>query len=57
MPPCPRLTTNPTKGESQRVFQTNEVTVKAHQTGFKYTDHYESLAAMWSEWNRCVLKA
>jgi len=37
--------------------QTNPVVVRADQTGFRFTDNYESLADMWSEWYRQYLEA
>ena len=33
----------------------NIVHVSAHQTGFKYTDYYDSLADMWTAWHRQYL--
>jgi hypothetical protein len=36
---------------------TNKVTVRAHQTGFKYYDYYDSLADMYSKWHRGYVNA
>jgi hypothetical protein len=36
---------------------TNKVIVKAHQTAYKYTDTYASLADMWTEWHQFYLNA
>ena len=33
----------------------NIVHVSAHQTGFKYTDYYDSLADMWTTWHQQYL--
>jgi len=46
-----------TKTTTKKKFDTQRVTVRAHQTGFKYEDEYESLADMWSEWHRQYLRA
>jgi hypothetical protein len=39
------------------MFDTYAVDVKIHQTGLQYTDHYASLADMWTEWHRQYLNA
>lgn len=39
------------------VVRTNPIQVKAHQTGFMYTDHYKSLADMWTEWHKQYVDA
>jgi len=49
---CPKLVLS-----DQNHNQTNRVVVRADQTGKQYTDHYATLADMWSEWYREYLDA
>ncbi|GKY98358.1 hypothetical protein MPSEU_000793400 [Mayamaea pseudoterrestris] len=35
----------------------NKVHVRTHQTGFKYTDYYDTLADMWTDWHWAYLNA